>query len=109
MHGTDFQLKVWQYLQAIPDGRVHSYAEDARNIGHPKAVRAVASACAANRIALAVPCHRVIRDDGSLGGYRWSLDWKRILLDVERIVPMLASNLPREPRKHFGGIAESAL
>ncbi len=91
LHGTAFQLKVWQYLQTIPNGSVQSYAEVAKNIGHPKAVRAVASACAANRIVLAVPCHRVIRGDGSLGGHRWGLDRKRALLDVERRLHAVAS------------------
>ncbi|MDQ6676745.1 MAG: bifunctional DNA-binding transcriptional regulator/O6-methylguanine-DNA methyltransferase Ada [Acidobacteriota bacterium] len=84
LHGTAFQLKVWSYLQTIRAGSVQSYSEVAEAIGHPKAVRAVASACAANRIALVVPCHRVIRGDGGLGGYRWGLDRKRTLLDAER-------------------------
>jgi AraC family transcriptional regulator, regulatory protein of adaptative response / methylated-DNA-[protein]-cysteine methyltransferase len=84
LHGTAFQLKVWSYLQTIPAGRVQSYSEVAEAIGQPRAVRAVASACAANRVALFVPCHRVIRGDGSLGGYRWGLDRKRALLDTER-------------------------
>jgi AraC family transcriptional regulator, regulatory protein of adaptative response / methylated-DNA-[protein]-cysteine methyltransferase len=84
LHGTAFQVKVWNYLQTIPDGSVQSYSEVAEAIGHPKATRAVASACAANRIALVVPCHRVIRGDGGLGGYRWGLDRKRALLDTER-------------------------
>ncbi|MDQ6700263.1 MAG: bifunctional DNA-binding transcriptional regulator/O6-methylguanine-DNA methyltransferase Ada [Acidobacteriota bacterium] len=84
LHGTAFQLKVWTYLQTIPAGSVQSYSEVAEAIGHPRAVRAVAGACAANRIALAIPCHRVIRGDGGLGGYRWGMDRKRILLDNER-------------------------
>jgi AraC family transcriptional regulator of adaptative response/methylated-DNA-[protein]-cysteine methyltransferase len=84
LHGTAFQLKVWNYLQTIPTGRTHTYSEVAQAIGHPKAVRAVASACAANRIAIVVPCHRVIRGDGGLGGYRWGLDRKRSLLDGEK-------------------------
>jgi AraC family transcriptional regulator of adaptative response/methylated-DNA-[protein]-cysteine methyltransferase len=84
LHGTAFQLKVWRYLQTIPVGSVQSYAEVAEAIGQPKAARAVASACAANRIALVIPCHRVIRGDGSLGGYRWGLERKRALLDGER-------------------------
>ncbi len=84
LHGTAFQLKVWRYLQTIPQGSVASYAEVAQAIGHPKATRAVANACAANRIALAIPCHRVIRGDGGLGGYRWGMDRKRALLDAER-------------------------
>ncbi len=86
LHGTAFQLKVWNYLQTIPNGSVQSYAAVAEAIGHPKAIRAVGSACAANRIALLVPCHRVIRGDGGLGGYRWGLQRKRALLETERRV-----------------------
>jgi AraC family transcriptional regulator of adaptative response/methylated-DNA-[protein]-cysteine methyltransferase len=84
LHGTAFQMKVWNYLQTIPSGSVLSYSEVARAIGQPSAVRAVAGACAANRIALVVPCHRVIRGDGGLGGYRWGMDRKQTLLDTER-------------------------
>jgi AraC family transcriptional regulator of adaptative response/methylated-DNA-[protein]-cysteine methyltransferase len=84
LHGTAFQLKVWRYLQTIPAGSVQSYSEVAAGIGHPTAVRAVASACAANHIAVVIPCHRVIRGDGGLGGYRWGLERKRALLDMER-------------------------
>jgi AraC family transcriptional regulator of adaptative response/methylated-DNA-[protein]-cysteine methyltransferase len=86
LHGTAFQLKVWRYLQTIPAGSVQSYAEVAAAIGRPKSSRAVANACAANRIGVVIPCHRVIRGDGSLGGYRWGLDRKRALLDTERRV-----------------------
>jgi AraC family transcriptional regulator of adaptative response/methylated-DNA-[protein]-cysteine methyltransferase len=84
VQGTAFQMKVWSFLQRIPYGEVRSYAEVAAGIGAPKAVRAVASACAANRIAVAIPCHRVIRGDGGLGGYRWGLGRKRALIDAER-------------------------
>ncbi len=84
VHGTAFQIKVWRYLQKIPYGEVQSYSEVAKGIGQPKAVRAVASACASNRVALLIPCHRVIRGDGSLGGYRWGLERKRALIDRER-------------------------
>lgn len=84
LHGTAFQLKVWRYLQTIPAGSVQSYSEVAVGIGQSKAVRAVASACAANHIAVVIPCHRVIRGDGGLGGYRWGLERKRALLDAER-------------------------
>ncbi len=84
LHGTAFQLKVWTYLQTIPTGTVRTYSEVAEAIGKPAAVRAVASACAANRVALLIPCHRVIRGDGGLGGYRWGLHRKRTLLEVER-------------------------
>lgn len=83
-HGTAFQLKVWKALQEIPYGEVASYAEVARRIGAPRATRAVASACARNAIALAIPCHRVIRGDGALGGYRWGEARKRTLIDRER-------------------------
>ncbi len=83
---TAFQLKVWRYLQSIPSGSVQSYSEVAQGIGQPTAVRAVASACAGNRVALAIPCHRVIRGSGELGGYRWGLERKRVLIDTERRV-----------------------
>ncbi len=86
LHGTAFQVKVWKYLQTIPSGSVQSYSEVAEAVGQPRAARAVASACAANRLALVVPCHRVIRGDGTLGGYRWGLERKRALLDTERHV-----------------------
>jgi AraC family transcriptional regulator of adaptative response/methylated-DNA-[protein]-cysteine methyltransferase len=86
LRGTAFQLKVWNYLQKIPYGEVRSYSEVARGIGQPSAVRAVARACATNNVALVVPCHRVIRGDGGLGGYRWGLDRKRTLIDRERAV-----------------------
>ena len=84
VRGTAFQMRVWRYLQSIPYGEVQSYGEVARGIGQPKAVRAVASACAHNTIALAIPCHRVIRGNGELGGYRWGLARKRTLIDRER-------------------------
>lgn len=82
--GTAFQLRVWEALRAIPLGETRTYSEVARAIGAPRAVRAVASACAANEAAIAVPCHRVVRKDGSLGGYRWGLGVKEQLLDAER-------------------------
>jgi len=84
LRGTAFQLKVWRFLLGIDDGRVVSYGEVAQEIGSPKAVRAAASACGANRIGVLVPCHRVLRGDGELGGYRWGADRKRALLDIER-------------------------
>jgi len=84
IRGTAFQLKVWKYLQTIPASSIASYTEVARAIGNPKAVRAVASACAGNCIAIAIPCHRVIRGNGDLAGYRWGLKRKRALLDLER-------------------------
>jgi AraC family transcriptional regulator of adaptative response/methylated-DNA-[protein]-cysteine methyltransferase len=84
LRGTAFQIRVWRFLLQIPEGKVLSYTEVAAGIGAPKAVRAAASACAANRIAVLVPCHRVLRGDGGLGGYRWGLERKRALLDQER-------------------------
>ncbi|MGH8447600.1 MAG: bifunctional DNA-binding transcriptional regulator/O6-methylguanine-DNA methyltransferase Ada [Solimonas sp.] len=82
--GTAFQLEVWKYLQTIPYGEVRSYKEVAEGIGRPSAVRAVAHACATNNVALLIPCHRVIRGDGALSGYRWGLERKRVLIDQER-------------------------
>ena len=84
LRGTAFQMKVWRFLLGIREGDAISYSELAAGIEQPKAVRAVASACAANRIGVLVPCHRVLRGDGSLGGYRWGLERKRALLDAER-------------------------
>lgn len=81
--GTLFQQRVWQALQAIPPGQTRSYAAIAAVIGSPAAVRAVAGACAANPLAVAVPCHRVVRRDGGLSGYRWGIERKRALLDRE--------------------------
>jgi AraC family transcriptional regulator of adaptative response/methylated-DNA-[protein]-cysteine methyltransferase len=83
VRGTAFQKRVWQALQEIPVGRTVSYAEVARRIGSPKAIRAVAGACAANNLAVAVPCHRVVRNDGSLSGYAWGVERKRLLLNRE--------------------------
>jgi len=82
--GTAFQKRVWDALMKIPQGQTRSYAEVAAQLGAPTAVRAVASACARNHVAVLVPCHRVIRGDGSLGGYRWGLPLKRQLLERER-------------------------
>jgi AraC family transcriptional regulator, regulatory protein of adaptative response / methylated-DNA-[protein]-cysteine methyltransferase len=83
VRGTAFQQRVWQALREIPTGLTVSYEEIARRIGSPKAVRAVASACAANAIAVAIPCHRVVRNDGALSGYRWGVERKRALLARE--------------------------
>lgn len=83
VRGTAFQERVWQALREIPPGTTVSYAQIAARIGSPKAVRAVAQACAANHIAVAIPCHRVVRSDGELSGYRWGVDRKRELLKRE--------------------------
>jgi AraC family transcriptional regulator of adaptative response/methylated-DNA-[protein]-cysteine methyltransferase len=83
VRGTVFQQRVWQALQEIPVGATVSYAEIAQRIGSPKAVRAVAGACAANNLAVAIPCHRVVRNDGTLSGYAWGVDRKRALLKRE--------------------------
>lgn len=87
VRGTDFQRRVWSALREIPEGQTASYSEVAESIGAPRAARAVARACASNRIAVAVPCHRVVRGDGSLGGFKWELDLKRRLLERERQHP----------------------
>ena len=84
VRATAFQMKVWEKLREIPRGETRSYGEIARQIGEPGAVRAVARACASNPVALAVPCHRVVRSDGDLAGYRWGVERKKKLLDRER-------------------------
>jgi len=84
VQATAFQWKVWQALRDIPYGETRSYSEIARAVGSPRAVRAVGHACATNRVAVVIPCHRAVRQDGSLGGYRWGLGRKRALLDRER-------------------------
>ena len=83
VRGTAFQRRVWQVLQEIPIGERVSYAEIARRIGSPRSVRAVAGACAANNLAVAIPCHRVVRNDGAVSGYAWGVERKRALLDRE--------------------------
>jgi AraC family transcriptional regulator of adaptative response/methylated-DNA-[protein]-cysteine methyltransferase len=83
IRGTAFQQRVWQALREIPFGTQVSYSEIARRIGVPKAVRAVAGACAANTLAVAIPCHRVVRTDGDLSGYRWGIARKAELLRRE--------------------------
>ncbi|MCA1553215.1 MAG: bifunctional DNA-binding transcriptional regulator/O6-methylguanine-DNA methyltransferase Ada [Chloroflexi bacterium] len=84
VHATEFQRRVWQRLQAIPYGSTRTYSEIARALGNPKANRAVAQACATNPVSLVIPCHRVVRSDGGLGGYRWGLERKQKLLEQER-------------------------
>ncbi len=84
LQGTAFQQRVWQALRTIPAGETISYSELAERIGAPKSARAVAQACAANKIAVAVPCHRVVRNDGGISGYRWGVERKQELLQRER-------------------------
>jgi AraC family transcriptional regulator of adaptative response/methylated-DNA-[protein]-cysteine methyltransferase len=84
LRGTVFQTMVWNYLMTIPRGETRSYQQVAAAVGRPEAARAVANACARNRIAIVVPCHRVIRGTGEAGGYRWGLERKRALLEMER-------------------------
>ena len=83
IQATAFQRKVWEYLRTIPHGETKSYSEVARAIGRPTATRAVARACATNSVAVEIPCHRVVREDGNLGGYRWGLERKKQLLALE--------------------------
>ena len=83
VRGTAFQQRVWQALREIPVGSTASYADIAKRIGAPKSVRAVAQACGANALAVAIPCHRVVRSDGGLSGYRWGVERKRNLLTKE--------------------------
>ena len=83
VRATAFQRQVWEQLRAIPYGETVSYADIAKSLGKPGAVRAVGRACATNPVALVIPCHRVVREDKSLGGYRWGLERKQKLLDLE--------------------------
>jgi AraC family transcriptional regulator of adaptative response/methylated-DNA-[protein]-cysteine methyltransferase len=85
IRGTAFQQRVWNALRDIPAGETVSYSAVAERIGSPKSVRAVAGACAANSIAVAIPCHRVVRNDGGLSGYRWGIERKRALLEREAV------------------------
>jgi AraC family transcriptional regulator of adaptative response/methylated-DNA-[protein]-cysteine methyltransferase len=80
VRGTAFQQRVWQALREIPAGSTVSYAELAARIGLPSGARAIAGACAANPVAVAIPCHRVVRNDGSISGYRWGVERKQALL-----------------------------
>jgi AraC family transcriptional regulator, regulatory protein of adaptative response / methylated-DNA-[protein]-cysteine methyltransferase len=84
VQGTRFQQQVWALLRKIPPGSTRSYSEIAAALGHPRAMRAVARACASNRLAVVIPCHRVVRSDGALGGYKWGIQRKQTLLDRER-------------------------
>jgi AraC family transcriptional regulator of adaptative response/methylated-DNA-[protein]-cysteine methyltransferase len=83
LRGTAFQRRVWEELRRVEPGETLSYTDLAARVGRPSAVRAVAGACAQNGIAVAIPCHRVLRRDGSLAGYRWGKEWKRRLLEME--------------------------
>ena len=83
VRGTAFQRRVWKALREIPTGSTESYSDVAKRIGLPKAIRAVAGACASNNIAVAIPCHRVLRKSGALSGYRWGVERKRALLTLE--------------------------
>lgn len=85
-HGTPFQQRVWEVLRTIPCGATITYTALARRLGEPNGARAVATACAANAIALGIPCHRVVRADGTLSGYRWGIERKRALLDREAAI-----------------------
>jgi AraC family transcriptional regulator of adaptative response/methylated-DNA-[protein]-cysteine methyltransferase len=84
IRATAFQRRVWTYLQSIPFGATRSYSAVAKAIGQPRAVRAVARACATNPVAVAIPCHRVVRQDGSMAGYRWGIERKKALLEMEQ-------------------------
>jgi AraC family transcriptional regulator of adaptative response/methylated-DNA-[protein]-cysteine methyltransferase len=84
IRGTAFQRQVWEALCRIPSGATMTYAQVAQSIGRPRAVRAVGQACASNLLAVAIPCHRVVRTGGDLSGYRWGIERKRALLDRER-------------------------
>jgi AraC family transcriptional regulator of adaptative response/methylated-DNA-[protein]-cysteine methyltransferase len=94
IRGTAFQQRVWQALQQIPLGETTSYTEIARQIGAPKAVRAVAGACAANNLCLAIPCHRVVRNDGAISGYAWGIDRKQELIAREAKAGAARANAP---------------
>jgi AraC family transcriptional regulator of adaptative response/methylated-DNA-[protein]-cysteine methyltransferase len=100
IQATTFQRRVWEHLQSIPYGRTESYSQVARAIGEPKATRAVARACASNPVAVAIPCHRVLRNDGGLGGYKWGIQRKQALLDAEQATasPLQATQSPRTRR-----------
>ena len=91
VQATAFQWQVWEALRAIPSGSTRSYSQVAKTLGHPQAARAVARACATNPVALVIPCHRVVRENGDLGGYRWGIERKKDLLERERLLEKAAS------------------
>ena len=95
IQGTAFQHRVWNSLRQIPWGELRSYADIAKSIGSPAAVRAVANACGANPLAIAIPCHRVVRTDNGIGGYRWGIERKKALWEMEKMDPQ------EEGRKAF--------
>jgi AraC family transcriptional regulator of adaptative response/methylated-DNA-[protein]-cysteine methyltransferase len=97
IRGTAFQHRVWEALQRIPAGATRSYSQIARDIGQPGAARAVAGACADNRVAVVIPCHRVVREDGGLGGYRWGVERKAEILRREGAEVESRVNRPRAP------------
>ncbi len=84
IHGTEFQHKVWQALREIPRGQTATYGEIARHIGSPRSARAVGQACADNPLAIIIPCHRAVHSDGGLAGYRWGIERKRALQEMEK-------------------------
>ncbi len=99
VRGTAFQQRVWEHLREIPCGTTRSYSQIARDLGRPSATRAVARACAANELAVLIPCHRVVRTDGALSGYRWGVERKARLLERERAATPEAAcrSVLREP------------
>ena len=97
LRGTEFQQKVWRALQDIPTGATATYTEIATRLGLPTAVRAVAAACGANPVAVVVPCHRVVRSDGGLAGYRWGVERKRTLLEREAEAREVGPTPPLRP------------
>jgi len=97
IQATAFQRRVWDHLQSLPFGTTQSYGEVAKAIGRPTAARAVARACASNRIAVAIPCHRVVREDGEMGGYRWGVERKKALLQMEQQGSQNSAAAPSTP------------
>jgi O-6-methylguanine DNA methyltransferase len=111
LRGTTFQARVWSALRLIPPGQTRSYRQVAEAVGAPAAVRAVAGACATNRVALVVPCHRVVRSNGELGGFRWGLAVKQTLLDAEHAATAAQWALPAgavAPEDTAGALVEVA-
>ena len=102
--GTTFQQRVWTALRAIPYGSTRSYSEIARTLAQPTAARAVARACATNPVALVISCHRALREDGGLGGYRWGVERKKALLARESETSRRAGN--RDPDSGLGGVSD---